>query len=60
MTLRRFINIFPKKHILLKLINYFLFKLFFILNLKKLIYLPVTMDIEPTTVCNFRFTKCQV
>ncbi len=60
MTPRRFINLFPKKFVFVKLINYFLFKLSFILKLKKMIFLPVTMDIEPTTGCNFRCTMCQV
>lgn len=60
MTPRRFINLFPKKYIFKKLVNYGLFKLSYMLNLKKLIYLPVTMDIEPTTGCNFRCTMCQV
>ena len=60
MTPRRFINLFPKKYIFQKLINYSLFKLSYLLNLKKIMYLPVTMDIEPTTGCNFRCTMCQV
>ena len=27
---------------------------------RNLNYLPITMDIEPTTGCNFRCTMCQV
>ena len=51
---------FPKKKILFKLINF----LKFIISKKNkklnLNFLPVTMDIEPTTGCNFRCTMCQV
>ena len=51
---------FPKKLVFLKLFN--LFKFFISKNskFKNLNYLPITMDIEPTTGCNFRCTMCQV
>ena len=51
---------FPKKKIFFKLTNFL--KFIISKNNKKLNlnYLPVTMDIEPTTGCNFRCTMCQV
>jgi len=51
---------FPKKLIFLKLINLFKFLISKNSKLKNLSYLPITMDIEPTTGCNFRCTMCQV
>ena len=60
MSPRRFLNIFPRKFILKKIFNYILFKFSFLFKFKKIFYLPVTMDIEPTTGCNFRCTMCQV
>lgn len=60
MSPRRFINIFPKKFIFHKLINYLKFQFSRILKFKTLNYLPITMDVEPTTGCNFRCTMCQV
>ena len=51
---------FPKRNILLKLFNllkFFISKKNKVYNLN---YLPITMDIEPTTGCNFRCTMCQV
>ena len=51
---------FPKKKIFLKLFNLFKFYLSKNTKFKKLNYLPITMDIEPTTGCNFRCTMCQV
>lgn len=51
---------FPKKKIFLKLLN--LIKFYLSKKSKKLNlnFLPITMDIEPTTGCNFRCTMCQV
>ena len=51
---------FPKKLIFLKLFNLFKFLISKNSKLKNLSYLPITMDIEPTTGCNFRCTMCQV
>ena len=51
---------FPKKLIFLKLFNLFKFFLSKNSKIKNLNYLPITMDIEPTTGCNFRCTMCQV
>jgi radical SAM protein with 4Fe4S-binding SPASM domain len=51
---------FPKKKIILKLFNLFKFYLAKNNKIKSLNYLPITMDIEPTTGCNFRCTMCQV
>lgn len=52
--------LFPKKFFLKKYLN--LIKFYFFRNKKKLAlnYLPYSMDIEPTTGCNFRCTMCQV
>jgi radical SAM protein with 4Fe4S-binding SPASM domain len=60
MTPRRFINIIPKKYFFYKSWNYLKFQTSRFTNFKKINYLPVTMDIEPTTGCNFRCTMCQV
>ena len=60
MTPRRFLNLLPKKFILIKVFNYIKFKISVLNNFKNINYLPVTMDIEPTTGCNFRCTMCQV
>ncbi len=58
--INKYIIWLPKKKIFLKLLN--LFKFFISKNSKflSLNYLPITMDIEPTTGCNFRCTMCQV
>ncbi len=60
MTPRRFFNLIPKKFLFIKILNYLKFQLSRFTGFKKLNYLPVTMDIEPTTGCNFRCTMCQV
>ena len=60
MTPRRFINLLPKKYFFLKTSNFFKFQYSRYNNFKNINYLPVTMDIEPTTGCNFRCTMCQV
>ena len=51
---------FPKKNILFKLFNLIKFYLSKKNRIYNLDYLPITMDIEPTTGCNFRCTMCQV
>lgn len=51
---------FPKKKIILKLYNFIKFLVSKKSKLLNLNYLPITMDIEPTTGCNFRCTMCQV
>ena len=58
--IRKYFIFFPENFFLVKsfnLVKYFLFK-----NTKKSVlpYKPITMDIEPTTGCNFRCTMCQV
>ena len=67
MRLRELIFRIPKKHLHLKILNlikYVVFRKFHIIVRKlkyfKLPYLPLTMDIEPTTGCNFRCTMCDV
>ncbi len=60
MSPRRFLNLLPKKFILIKIFNYIKFKFSVLNNFRNINYLPVTMDIEPTTGCNFRCTMCQV
>lgn len=51
---------FPKKNILTKIFNFLKFQLSKKNKKLNLNYLPITMDIEPTTGCNFRCTMCQV
>ena len=51
---------FPKKKIIYKLFNLIKFYLSKKNKNLKLNFLPITMDIEPTTGCNFRCTMCQV
>ena len=51
---------FPKKKIFFKLFNFIKFFISKKTKLNSLNYLPITMDIEPTTGCNFRCTMCQV
>ena len=60
MSPRRFLNLLPKKFILTKILNYIKFRISVFTKFKSMNYLPVTMDIEPTTGCNFRCTMCQV
>ncbi len=58
--INKYIIWFPKKEIILKLFNFLKFFLSKNSRIKHLNYLPITMDIEPTTGCNFRCTMCQV
>ncbi len=51
---------FPKKKIFFKIFNFIKFYLSKKSKTLRLNYLPITMDIEPTTGCNFRCTMCQV
>jgi radical SAM protein with 4Fe4S-binding SPASM domain len=51
---------FPKKKIMFKLYNFIKFLISKKSKSLNLNYLPITMDIEPTTGCNFRCTMCQV
>ena len=51
---------FPKKKIIFKLYNFIKFLISKKSKSLNLNYLPITMDIEPTTGCNFRCTMCQV
>ena len=60
MRLRKVIQRIPKKFWHLKVINIIKFYLFRKFQFIKLKYLPLTMDIEPTTGCNFRCTMCDV
>ena len=53
MSPRRFLNLLPKKFILTKILNYIKFRISVFTKFKSMNYLPVTMDIEPTTGCNF-------
>ena len=54
------ISSYKKKNFLIKVFNAFKYYLSRKKNYLKLNYLPLTMDIEPTTGCNFRCTMCQV
>jgi pyrroloquinoline quinone biosynthesis protein E len=67
MRLRELILKIPKKYLHFKIFNlikYIVFKKFHIIANKfkyfNLPYLPLTMDVEPTTGCNFRCTMCDV
>ena len=67
MRLRELILKIPKKHLHFKIFNlikYIIFRKFHIIANKlkyfSLPYLPLTMDVEPTTGCNFRCTMCDV
>ena len=60
MSPRRFINLFPKKYFFLKLFNFLKFNFSRYTGFRFVNYLPITMDVEPTTGCNFRCTMCQV
>ena len=51
---------FPKKKIFFKLFNFLKFSISKKNKKLNLNFLPVTMDIEPTTGCNFKCTMCQV
>tara|TARA_Y100000590_G_C15600658_1_gene969898 strand:- start:17 stop:1069 length:1053 start_codon:yes stop_codon:yes gene_type:complete len=58
--LRKYLIFFPKKFFIIKSINFLKYLIFKNKKNNKLLYKPVTMDIEPTTGCNFRCTMCQV
>ena len=58
--LRKYFIFFPKKFFILKSFNFLKYLIFKDSKKLKLPYKPVTMDIEPTTGCNFRCTMCQV
>lgn len=60
MRLRKVILRIPKKFLYLKIINLIKFYLFRKFQFIKLKYMPLSMDIEPTTGCNFRCTMCDV
>ena len=60
MKLSQVILRMPKKFWYLKIINIIKFYFFRRFKFIKLNYLPITMDIEPTTGCNFRCTMCDV
>jgi len=65
MRIRELIRRIPKKYLHLKIINlikYALFRKLIYRKFKyfKLPYMPLTMDVEPTTGCNFRCTMCDV
>ncbi len=60
MRLREILARIPKKYLHLKIFNIIKYKFFTKYQLLKLPYLPLTMDIEPTTGCNFRCTMCDV
>lgn len=60
MSLRRYINLIPNRFIFLKSWNLIKYLIFSKLKVKTSNFLPISMDIEPTTGCNFRCTMCQV
>ena len=58
--LRKYFIFFPKNFFFKKLFNLIKYLIFKDSKKTKLSYKPITMDIEPTTGCNFRCTMCQV
>ena len=54
------INIFPINLIFKKFVNLVKFLIASKFKTGSINYLPISMDIEPTTGCNFRCTMCQV
>lgn len=60
MRIRNLIFKIPVKFYFLKIPNLIKFYLFKSFITNKVYYRPLTMDIEPTTGCNFRCTMCQV
>ena len=58
--LRKYFIFFPKNFFLTKLFNLIKYLIFKDSKKTRLLYKPITMDIEPTTGCNFRCTMCQV
>ena len=60
MRIRNLILKLPKKNLLHKLFNLLLYVIFKNLITNRVVYKPITMDVEPTTGCNFRCTMCQV
>lgn len=60
MRIRNLILKLPKKNLFHKLLNLLLYVTLRNWITNKVFYKPLTMDIEPTTGCNFRCTMCQV
>lgn len=65
LNLRRYINIllvnmYPPRLIGRKLFNLVKFILYAKSKSDRINYLPLSLDVEPTTGCNFRCTMCQV
>ena len=54
------VNIFPINLVFKKFINLVKFLIASKFKTGSINYLPISMDIEPTTGCNFRCTMCQV
>ena len=54
------INIFPLNLVFKKFVNLVKFLIASKFKTDSINYLPISMDIEPTTGCNFRCTMCQV
>ena len=60
MRIRNLILKTPLKYLFPKLSNLLIFYFFKNIVTNKVYYKPLTMDVEPTTGCNFRCTMCQV
>ena len=60
MRIRQLVFKIPPKYIFYKLYNLFKFAIFRKFPKAYVPYKPLSMDIEPTTGCNFRCTMCQV
>lgn len=60
MRIRNLIFKIPLRFFFSKIPNLIMFYIFKNIITNKVYYKPLTMDIEPTTGCNFRCTMCQV
>lgn len=60
MRIRNLILKLPKKNLFYKIYNLFLYLILRNWITSRVFYKPLTMDVEPTTGCNFRCTMCQV
>ena len=59
-VMRKVLYFITLKFFFIKYFNFFKFLIFKNFRLNNPPYLPITIDVEPTTGCNFRCTMCQV
>jgi MoaA/NifB/PqqE/SkfB family radical SAM enzyme len=58
--MKQIFHFFTFKFFFTKYFNFFKFLIFKNFRFNNPPYLPITLDVEPTTGCNFRCTMCQV